>query len=297
LRKTAGHAVTDLSLIGRGEWSTSFSFKKGGKAFVIRFSDYREDYAKDRIAYSFQAPDLPVPQVTQLGEAFGGYYAISEKLAGTAIDFLDAVETRRTIPAVFRLLDALRLLDISGSQGYGYWSEDRRGVHTSWKQELLDVTIDPPAKRIHGWKHRLSETMGLAQFSHLQQTLVSLTGCCPEERHLIHSDLLHYNLLVEDGKISAVLDWGNAIYGDFLYELAWFTFWSAWHPAMDGIDFRKLASDHYLDIGLAVPNLEERLACYELHIGLDAIAYCSFIGNWSQVKQLFAQAQEIADRA
>lgn len=296
LMETTGAAVSDLAPIALGEWSTVYSFKKKRKAFVIRFSEYREDFAKDRIAYSYNSPGLPVPQVIQLGETFGGYFAISEKLPGIAIDFLDLAEMRRVIPAVFDLLDALRMADISSSEGYGFWSEDRRGAHASWKQALLDIANDTPAKRIHGWKNKLSASVGLEAFSHLQQKLASLTDSCPDDRHLIHSDLLHYNLLIANNEISAVLDWGNSLYGDFLYELAWFTFWSSWYPAMAGIDFRKLALAHYSEIGLDVQDFEERLACYELHIGMDSIAYCSFIEKWSQVEKVTAQTLEVAER-
>jgi hygromycin-B 4-O-kinase len=241
LIETTGAAVGDLSPITLGEWSTVYSFEKEGKAFVVRFSDYREDFAKDRIAYSYNSPGLPVPRIIQIGEAFGGHFVISEKSPGIPIDLLDSAEMQRVIPAVFDLLDALRTADISGSEGYGSWSEDRKGAHASWKQALLDIASDTPAKRIHGWKNKLSASVGLEAFSHLQQKLTSLTDSCPEERHLIHSDLLHYNLLIANNEITAVLDWGNSLYGDFLYELAWFTFWSSWHPAMAGIDFSKLS--------------------------------------------------------
>ena len=53
-----------------------------------------------------------------------------------------------------------------------------------------------------------------------------------QERHLIHSDLLNYNVLVADGRISAVIDWGCAMYGDFLYDLAWFEFWAPWYAGL-----------------------------------------------------------------
>lgn len=294
LRETTGSAISGLSPIGLGEWSTAYSFDSEGQAFVVRFSPYHTDFVKDRIAYAYNSPSVPIPRVVQLGEAFDRYFAISEKLPGIAIDDLEAAEMQCVIPAVLDLLDGLRLADVSGSEGYGFWSEDKRGVHGSWKEALLDITNDTPGKRIHGWKYKLAAEVGLEGFADLQRKLVSLVDNCPEERHLIHSDLLHYNLLVSDNEVSGVLDWGNSLYGDFLYELAWFTFWSAWHPAMAGIGFRQLALAHYADIGLDVPHFDDRLACYELHIALDSIAYCSFTDRWSQVERVMAQAQAVA---
>jgi hygromycin-B 4-O-kinase len=296
LVEAGGTPVGQLSPISQGEWSTTYSFDQSGRSWIVRFSDHAEDFQKDRVAYAYHSPALPVPEVVQLGEAFGGYFAISRRLPGTAIDLLDAATMGRVVPAVLALLDALRVADISGSEGYGSWLPDRRGVNASWKEVLLSIGDDPPGNRIGGWKEKLSAAAGLAAYSYLRQKMAALVNYCPEGRHLIHGDLLHYNLLVAGDRISAVLDWGNSMYGDFLYELAWFTFWAPWHPGMAGIDFRKIALAHYSQIGLEVTNFEQRLACYELYIGLDSIAYCAFTDRWSQVEQVTSQALEVAER-
>jgi len=36
---------------------------------------------------------------------------------------------------------------------------------------------------------------------------------------------------------------------------------------------------HYDAIGLDVPRFDERLRCYELHVGLTHLAYCAFAGH------------------
>ena len=100
---------------------------------------------------------------------------------------------------------------------------------------------------------------------------------------MIHSDLIHRNVLVHDDRITAVLDWGCAMYGDFLYDLAWLTFWSPWHPELRDIDLRSRALAHYDAIGLAVPDFERRMRCCELHIGLAAQAYNAFTGRWDEL--------------
>ena len=106
---------------------------------------------------------------------------------------------------------------------------------------------------------------------------------CPNERYLVHSDLLNYNVLVSNDQISSVLDWGSSLYGDFLWDLAWFTFWQPWYRPWSGIDFPKTARQHYSAIGLEVPNFEERMRCYEIAIGLDGLAYQAFAGHWDNL--------------
>lgn len=55
--------------------------------------------------------------------------------------------------------------------------------------------------------------------------LRELAQALPGERHTIHGDLLNRNVLVADLKITAVIDKGNALYGDWLYDVAWLIFW------------------------------------------------------------------------
>ena len=71
----------------------------------------------------------------------------------------------------------------------------------------------------------------------------------------------------------------GSVWGDFLYEAAWFTFWAPWHPGLAAIDFRTVIRGHYRATGVEVPRFGERLRCYELHIGLTHLAYCAFAGR------------------
>ena len=63
---------------------------------------------------------------------------------------------------------------------------------------------------------------------------------------------------------------------------------------MAGVDYKELARQHYSDRGVDLPNFEERIKAYELHIALDSISYCAFIENWEQAEQVTRQAEEIA---
>jgi hygromycin-B 4-O-kinase len=108
---------------------------------------------------------------------------------------------------------------------------------------------------------------------------------CLDERYLVHSDLLAYNVLVDldaDG-IAAVLDWGSSLYGDFLWDVAWLTFWQPWYTAWRGIDFRAETLGHYARIGLRVPDFEPRMRSCELAIGLDGMAYQAFRRRWDDL--------------
>ena len=290
-----GDDVSDVTHLGAGVWSKAFAFRGAGRDYVIRFGAHREDFAKDRLAVRFACPALPIPRVVELGETAGGYYAISERVFGETIDDVDEAQMRALLPALFAALDAARLADLSGTTGYGAWDADGNAPFPSWRAALLDVANDRPADRIHGWRKRLAaSSVGIGPFEEAYACLQALADRVPEERHLIHSDLLHFNVLVEADRITGVLDWGCGMVGDFLYDLAWLCFWQPWYPAWQRIDFRDEARRHYASIGLDVPHFEERLRCCQIHIGLAGQAYQAYAGDWSNLHDTARRTLQIA---
>jgi hygromycin-B 4-O-kinase len=144
---SADHAVAHLAT---GAWSVAFSFRRGGRDYVIRFGAHREDSAKDRLGARYAPRALPIPRVVELGKAFGGYSAISERVFGVYIDDVNETQMRVLLPSLFAAIDAARLSDISGTSGYGLWDADGRAPHPSWRVALLEVAHDCPAAHSAG---------------------------------------------------------------------------------------------------------------------------------------------------
>ncbi len=294
-----GSDVGDVTPIGAGVWSKAFALRSAARDYVVRFGAQQEDFAKDRLAARYAGPALPIPQVIEIGETARGYYAVSERVFGDYIDDVDEAQMRALLPSLFAVLDAARLADLSRTAGFGSWGADGMAPHPTWRAALLDVAADRESDRIHGWRERLATSgVGIAPFEEAYRRLEALAGPAPEDRHLIHSDLLHYNVLVnvaaDGGRISGVLDWGCGMYGDFLYDLAWLCFWQPWYPAWARIDFRAEAVRHYAAIGLDVPAFEERLRGCEIHIGLGGQAYMAYAGNWTDLPKVARRTLEIA---
>jgi len=283
--------IRDLAPIGQGDWSQAFSFQQDGTALVARFGEYCEDYVKDRYASRFAQHTLPIPQVREIGQALDRYYCISERAYGAMLDGLDAEDMKKIVPAVLQLFDALRTTDVSNTTGFGGWNAEGKGASSSWREKLLGV--DHEGDRVHGWHAAMAESpTGNGPYNEALEYLKAHIPLCPEIRHLLHTDLLHFNVLVSNDRISAVVDWGNAQYGDFLYELAGFTFYAPWYPAMNGIDWKAEGRRHFEEIGLDVSDFEARLRCYEAHIGLDGMAYNAFTRNWKELADSAARTLE-----
>ena len=272
--------------VGAGAWSTAFSFEHEGWRKVIRFGRYAEDFRKDERAAVLYASLLPVPRVLEIGEAFDGYaYAVSEWAEGGAIDRLPEPELREALPSLLNTLEALHTAPPPAEAGFGWWSSLGRAPHASWRDALLGIVEDEESPRLAGWRTFLRRNAeGSRVFDRAAGRLADLAGACPEGvRHLIHSDLTAGNVLVVDGAVSAVLDWGNSLVGDFLYDVAWLLFWSPWHPGLD--PERVLAEVRRRDDGTGADrvNLDERLLACQLHIALDSMAYNAFCRDESNL--------------
>lgn len=264
----------------QGLWSSAYRFRRGGDDLVIRFGSIRDDFDKDAFISTIAPSDLPVPRIIEIGEALGGYYAVSRYAPGRHLDGLGAEELLRVLPSLFAALNAVREADLSGTTGYGGWDKNGIGEAASWREVLLDVASEDPAREPR-WRERLATASADASraFDAGSARIRELLVHCPEERYLVHQDLLHWNVLVDDDRVTALLDWGSSIYGDFVYDVAWLTFWSPWYPAWHGVDFAREARAQYERTGLLVPHFEERLRCYELRIGVGSLNWYASRGD------------------
>ena len=283
-----GSSVRDVSPLGAGKWSRAFSFDTDESRLVVRFGDHDEDFAKDRIAASWQQPGLPAPKFIEMGEAFGTFYAITERAEGKFLDHLTRNEVAEVLPSLLRVLDALRRVPVAEGAGFGVWNRNGVGEHSSWKDALLTVETKRP--RIDGWRRRLREWPECEQafdlgFGRLQ----ILAERVPSRHDVIHRDLLNRNVLVTDANVTAVFDWGCSMYGDHLYDIAWLTFCASYTSGFDRLEIRRLARQHYVNEGFDPDDFDLRINCYELHIGLGALTYRAFLGDEGGAQSLATQ--------
>jgi hygromycin-B 4-O-kinase len=276
---------SEVALIGEGAWSRCFSFRLGEEALVIRFGNHVEDFQKDQFAYAYAAPDLPIPKVIEIGEAFDGYYAISTRAYGVPLESLGSSEWLAIVPSVVSALEAMRMADLSATVGVGGWGIEGRASHTSWSSHLLGVGEENPNHRTYGWRERLHASPEAdAAFTWGLELLEKVVNDSAP-RCLIHGDLVNRNVLVNEARITGVFDWGCSRFGDHLYDLAWFEFWAPWFPKLDMGYLWLEMEKKWREVGYVPHDKVARLmACY-LHIGLDHLAYNAYLGDLSALSQ------------
>jgi hygromycin-B 4-O-kinase len=221
-----------------------------------------------------------------------GYFAVSERAQGELLDDLDDGGMRAALPRLLAALDALRDIDVSGTEGYGIWMPDGTGPAASWAQALLAVREE--TGRVPGWRPALAASpVGTRPFDQAYARLRELAEGLPDQRHVVHGDLMNRNVLVQGTRITAVIDWGNALYGDWLYDAAWLIYWWPWFPRWQDIDITAELERHWDQSGGLPPGVHHRLLACLVHIGLDAMAYTAYRGRWDDLARNASQISEL----
>jgi hygromycin-B 4-O-kinase len=289
-----GKRAGALAVLGAGEWSRAYAMALDGRDVVVRFGAQGDDFAKDQVMAASSADFLPIPRVLEVGESPEGFFAVSERAAGEALDGLDEAGMRAVLPGLLTALDAISAVAVPAQAGFGIWSPDGRAAHASWADALLAIGTE--TQRVPGWRAALARSaVGVAPFRAGLARLADLAPALPAATpRLVHGDLLNRNVLVAGDRVTAVLDWGNSLYGDHLYDAAWLLYWWPWYPKWNRIDIRGELYRHWRATDRTPLHAGIRLLACQIHIGLDAIAYCAFKHRWNDVTRNARTVQALA---
>jgi hypothetical protein len=107
-QRSGGGAPRDLEPLTGGAWSSAWAYRAGEEELVIRFGTERSWYEADRMAMAFSRPDLPVPQVREVGTTpTGQAYANSVRHHGQFMEDTPVERADAVAHALTRLLVAL----------------------------------------------------------------------------------------------------------------------------------------------------------------------------------------------
>ena len=289
LQNRYGRGIRAVHTLGEGGWSYAFYFEQNGRKNVIRWADVSDNFERDAFAATFNSDGLPVPLIQEIGKANDRFFAISPFVEGRFLEELTPSELKAAAPSVIKMLRALRAVDLSTSTGFGFLNKDGKGNHGSWKEFLLDDGNSSAESLIKGWKGHLpsSPTRTADAYDRLWSKFQRLLHYCPEDRGVVHSDLVNRNILVADGNITAVLDWGSSFFGDPLYDIAWLIFCDPWAPNFRATQLiPQLLEDFKADPHSNTKNMNERLLCYQLNIAAGSIAYNTFKMDWKTLQEV-----------
>lgn len=276
-----------------GAWSSVAAVIADHHQYVIRFSKVADDFYRDAFAAKFNSPHLPIPQVHGVGQLGERWWCISDRVPGSHLDNLDEAGMRRLLPSLASMFSEMRRVNNQSTHGFGNWDIAGNGTFTSFGEQLLDVSVDVPGTRSSGWTQNLKEYKQESQiFDHGCEKLRDLVPFLSSDRHLIHMDTINFNVNVEGDAISGIYDWGCAMWGDSVYDLAWFSFWEPWYPQWSQFSVSQSLIN---SIGIVGEHADLRLACCELHIGLSHIRYNAFIDRPDDLNEVAQATQRLLE--
>lgn len=292
-----GQAIEQLVPLRGGFWSAAYSYRVGEDEFVLRLSNDGEGFAIDAAAMAFAGPALPIPEVIDRGAAFDLHYAISRRHHGFFLEDVSVAQADAAGVALGGLLAALRAVPKDLAQEVVWYDHEAAG--TSWHQWLMNSLVDDPAKHVNGWRKQLAAEPRLDRlFDACELRIGELLAACPERTDLVHGDLLHQNVLLDDDArcVTAVFSWKCSARGDFLYDVAWCTLWSPWHPGIAAIDlWGQTLGAADLDEGDLV-DAALRHHCYELQIAASHLAWNAWTGDERSLNELADATEAVLER-
>ena len=130
------------------------------------------------------------------------------------------------------------------------------GLHETW-DEYIALNLEEHVKICVG--------IGAVSDEEAQRILWLFEGCrgiyADSIPKLLHGDPGNHNVFVEDGQITALIDWEDAVAGDPVYEIA---FWATFHPERRHAAFLE----GYRSEATLPPDFEPRFWLYFLRVSL-----------------------------
>jgi hygromycin-B 4-O-kinase len=265
------NAVAQVKHLADGWWAQAFSFTCDEGKLVLRISAHVKDFLKDKYAFdNFNRPGIPIPVIKEMGQYTEGYYYCVSFFcegitADTLIEELDIETGLSIVPAMLIPLQHIHSLDASQQEGWGITNEKGTGGWKSWPAYLLAVYNHK--NPVHWQELKNITWLDGILFEKLWNRMQELFIYLPEEKKILHGDYGFDNLILNrEHQVVAVLDWGEMLLGDALYDLVHMNEpWKAGNGEIQYLPFWKQQVE--LQEGPLL-HFEQRLECYQIYYTL-----------------------------
>ena len=255
--------VDNIQEIQGGEFSQAFSFEKAGNKFVVRFNSFTDlGFKKEEIINSEFAL-IPTPRIIDIGKYKDFHFSITKSCEGVQLNKLDKTALESTLPSLFTTMNIIHTTKVD-FDGFGLWDITRVGKFNSFEEQLRYFIKED---QWEGYAKQL-KFFHIDFVKQLKDEFEGLLMFVPKKRYFLHGDFGRTNIFGLDNKIESIIDWAEAMYGDFLLDLTWLAFWEDKVDVINEYyEFNKDSKD------LDMTNFKERVRLYLLFTSLNNLVF------------------------
>jgi hygromycin-B 4-O-kinase len=251
---------SNLTYIQQGQIAATFSYTLNEKDYFIQFNQHN------------------------MSHGFG--------IEGSSLDDLSIEDFKSYIPKILMTLFNISKIDISDSKGYGWINPEANGGFETWESFLDFVYKEEPKELFYGKWFDLFETTFLEKekYEYYYSKMKDLYTYIPTYRSLIHGNYGYGNVFVHQNEVSAIIDWQDAAYGDYLFDFSKFIFWLS-------EDIQAVLIKSYIELlkqnSINTENYIHRINCYKFYLGLDALRFFAKTNNKENYNFVIGKISEI----
>ncbi|SEO00133.1 phosphotransferase family protein [Paenibacillus sp. OV219] len=257
--------------VSEGEESQAFAVSIGENECIIRVNRSANDFYKDAFcSRQFASSDLLIPEIIHIGALDVEYtYCVSRRAQGVTLQDLPSSELPYVVRSVMQVMEVMANANCDGTTGFGPFDEHGVGRFASWHDFIMSITDSTR----YNWDALSEGVVDSNRLAPYFKALEAFAPRCPEIRKLVHGDFGSNNVLTYGARITGVIDWSEALFGDPLYDVANIFFWRTWLDCME-VQAQFIEEQHRELTGRT-----EELRCYQLRIGLYLIFQSASAGD------------------
>lgn len=266
--------ATDVAPIDMGELSRVYSFTSDQREYVVHFkSDCSSLDIANYMYTQYAVYGIPIPKVVEIGSCGDLYYGISEKVPGKPMSTFPEKELEKLLNKLAETYTRINTIKIDKDKGFGLISLSGKALFHTWR-ECLEDFFNKESSFYGDWTKLYVESfLERDVFEEIYQKMLELSKYSPKDPSLVHGDFHLGNMLSDGEKITGIVDWEMARYGDFMSDLGVMHFWTP------SLQFPQRVREAWEREGRSIPFFEERLLCHQLFVGVDGLRFFAKKGD------------------
>lgn len=269
LRRLFGNETIELIPVDRGNVKNVSFFTHKNTEYVLSLSESNKaNFHNKYLSELLMKNNINIKKLISSGYYNEFYYEIHTKIVGETLRDISGERFYKLLPKIALNLKKINCIDISNCEGFGWFDENGQGAYASLQDFLQGFFHEKQSGYWKNWYELFEgDILDRDIFQNLYDTMLAMSKYCEGRRYLVHGDFHLGNIIMDDDKITGIIDWDNAMYGDFIYDIA------TLQGTLPQYNIAEMFKEYYEANNTRIPYFDERFKCMSLCKGLDSLRF------------------------